>query len=236
MANTALTQTDPEIDWLTEATRISQLATAHYTIGRPDILHDTYRIHKVLKAVADGNYKQTAALIAGIAKQTLYNIEADAKQGHIPAIAFLDAMEKAEAQAEGEMVNCVRGAAKAGPQFWAAGMTYLERRQPDRWGKRQDDSAVPKVVVQIGVSQGDVQVSLSPSPQLRSIESETLQIQAINPSESDKAGYVNHAKSLIPGAIDAPQRSEGEGERKPRGPARRGKRRGTLARAKASQS
>jgi hypothetical protein len=50
------------------------------------------------------------------------------------------------------------------PRFWAAEMTYLERRHPDRWGRRQEEAAGPKVVVQIGIKDSDVQISLSPIP------------------------------------------------------------------------
>jgi hypothetical protein len=53
-------------------------------------------------------------------------------------------------------------AARAGrdPRFWAADMTFLERRAPDRWGRRQNDESVPRVVVQIGVKDSDVQVGI----------------------------------------------------------------------------
>jgi hypothetical protein len=73
---------------------------------------------------------------------------------------LVDALEKAQADSESDAVQDVRKAGKAGPQFWAASMTRLERRHPDRWGKRGEDGNTPKVVVQIGVSQGDVQVQV----------------------------------------------------------------------------
>jgi hypothetical protein len=55
---------------------------------------------------------------------------------------------------------------KAGelPQFWAAEMTYLERRFPEKWGRRQDSQDGPKVVVQIGVRDSDVRVQIAESP------------------------------------------------------------------------
>lgn len=212
MATTVLQTSDAsEIDWLAEAAAIRDLHDLDPTRGGlPSVLEDPQRIYKFLKSIASGNYKQTACRIAGIAPQTLYNLIDQAKAGYIPAIRLVDALEKAEAQAEGEMVDCVRNAAKSGPQYWAAGMTYLERRQPDRWGKRQDDSSAPKVIVQIGVSQGDVSVQLGPSPRSTPLEGETLQIQAINSPESDKQGYVNRAKLLTGETIDMPQGRESE--------------------------
>lgn len=135
--------------------------------GHPSTLTDPDKVSLLLASIADGNYRETACRAAGIPKQTLYNWLKLAEQGNEAAKTFSDALEKAEAQAEQEMVGCVRQAAKAGPQFWAAGMTFLERKAPDRWGKRQDDSSAPKVVVQIGIRDSDITVntSLSPVPQ-----------------------------------------------------------------------
>jgi hypothetical protein len=205
MPATVLAQTTAETDWLADAAQVAQLATDN----RPT-LQDTQRVYRFLKAIAAGNYIDVSAKIAGFAKQTIYDWREYAKAGELAAIRMMDFIEKAEAQAEGEMVDCVRNAAKSGPQYWAAGMTYLERRQPDRWGKRQDDSSAPKVIVQIGVSQGDVSVQLGPSPSTSLQESEALQIQAINSPESDKQGYVNRAKLLTGETIDMPQGRESE--------------------------
>ena len=87
-----------------------------------------------------------------------------ADRGDEAAILFRNALEKAEAAAESETVRNVRNASKL-PQFWAAGMTWLERKNPEKWGRRQDDSSTPKVIVQLGVSADRVQVAiLSPVP------------------------------------------------------------------------
>jgi hypothetical protein len=40
-------------------------------------------------------------------------------------------------------------------------MTYLERKHPDRWVRRQDDQSVPKVVVQIGVQESDIRLNVT---------------------------------------------------------------------------
>lgn len=128
--------------------------------GRPSMVSDANTVQVFLASIADGNYRETACKIAGISKQTFYNQLKRAEQGDEAAQAFVDALEKAEAYAEGEMVTAVRRAAQSGPQFWAAGMTYLERKAPDRWGRRQDDSNTPKVVVQIGIRDSDVSVNV----------------------------------------------------------------------------
>lgn len=133
--------------------------TAPGGIGRPPLESDPEVVNLILSALADGNYRETACRIAGISKQALYNILKRSERGDAAAAAFVDAMEKAEAMAEAGIVKNVRKASES-PQFWAAGMTLLERRLPDRWGKRQDDASVPRVVVQIGARDSDVTVSV----------------------------------------------------------------------------
>ena len=135
--------------------------------GLPSLVSQPEKVQILLGSLRDGNYREVACRQAGIAKQTFYNYLKRAEQGEEAAIALVDAIENAEADAEGEMVGAVRKAAKAGPQFWAAGMTYLERKAPDRWGRRQDDSSTPKVVVQIGIRDSDVTVHTSLSPDTR---------------------------------------------------------------------
>jgi transposase len=148
-----------EHDWIAEAQYIASLY--QHETGRPSDITDINRVHKVLQFVANGNYIETAVKAAGFSKQTLYNWKKAAEHGNVAAIAFVDALEKAEALAEADAVSDVNKAGKAGPQFWAASATRLERRHPDRWGKRPEVTDAPKVIVQIGVKDGDVQVQLS---------------------------------------------------------------------------
>lgn len=131
--------------------------------GTHSAITDDAKVQIFLEAVQDGCYIETAAKLAGLAKQTIYNWVKRAEQGEIAFASFVDALQKAEARAEADAIRNVRQAGKL-PQFWAAEMTYLERRHPDRWGKRQDDSNTPKVVVNIGVGQGDVRVGVALSP------------------------------------------------------------------------
>ena len=41
---------------------------------------------------------------------------------------------------------------------------YLERKHPDRWGRRQEDSGTPIVVVQFGVKDSDVTFNVLRDP------------------------------------------------------------------------
>ena len=60
---------------------------------------------------------------------------------------------------ESTAVNHVHAAGKD-PRFWAAEMTYLERKSPDRWARRAEDSTTPRVVVQIGIATEEIKVTL----------------------------------------------------------------------------
>ena len=111
-----------------------------------------------------GNYRETAATIAGITPRALRLWMQKAEEGDSRYESFAQVVRVAEAIAESTSVQHVRSAGKD-PRFWAADMTYLERRYPDRWGRRQDDASQPKVIVQIGVRDSDVTVNVSSPPE-----------------------------------------------------------------------
>lgn len=155
------------IDSLTLRVQAEQIADVYQTrpnqVGHPSTLSDPDKVQQLLAAISDGNYRETACKLAGIPKATFYNWLKLAENGNEAAQQFSDALEKAEAYAESSLVANVKKASEL-PQFWAAGMTLLERKMPDKWGRRQDDSSAPKVIVQIGIRDSDVTVStLSPS-------------------------------------------------------------------------
>jgi|ERR671915_865748 transposase len=85
----------------------------------------------------EGHYAKTAAETSGITEQTLYNwLKRGEDSERYPEHAtFLEAYRKAEATAEERAIKAIRDAF---PNDWRAAMTYLERRHPDRWAKRQN--------------------------------------------------------------------------------------------------
>ena len=132
-------------------------------VGRPSDIGDPEILKQFLEAIADGNYMETACHLVGLSKVTVHNWTKRGEAGEAPFDRFVNAVKAAEARAEAKMLANVRRASEL-PQFWAAGMTVLERRHPERWGKRQDDTNQPRVVVNIGVGQGDVKVGIALSP------------------------------------------------------------------------
>ena len=125
--------------------------------GRPTAL--TPEVSDIIyNYVANGNYPGTACMAAGLDESTIYkwrNKAALYKQWLDDNSIYTDDIEDlpdhdngliyyqffmrlktAESLAEINHVNNLKAAGAAGPQFWAASATYLERKHPDRWGKR----------------------------------------------------------------------------------------------------
>jgi hypothetical protein len=142
---------------------LAQSIASQYTpaaVGMKSRIAEPDTVQAILESVAAGNYFETAAAAAGISRQTLSEWLQRGETGEQPFKVFADALKRAEARAEAEAVHNVR---KAGldPRFWAAEMTYLERRHPDRYARRSEDSNTPRVLVQVGVQTGTVQVQLT---------------------------------------------------------------------------
>jgi len=113
---------------------------------------------RIVEYVKAGNYVYIACTAAGVHKSTYYqwlqtghalieawdvDIDELLQTGDLPeGLTYNDLLRmylarevvKAEAEAEAYAVLIVR---KHMPDQWTAAMTYLERRFPDRWRKRQ---------------------------------------------------------------------------------------------------
>src|SRR6202035_1507412 len=118
--------------------------------GRWSSLSDADTLKELLTQLAAGQRRTVACSLAGITEQTFYNWQKQAEAGHEPQVTLFRAVKRAESLAEQKIVGNVI-AASGKPQFWAAGMTYLERKYPEHWGRRSEEGSGPKVVVQIGV-------------------------------------------------------------------------------------
>lgn len=104
---------------------------------------------KICNAIRAGNYIETAAAYSGVAKSTVFdwmrrgarekervgkNTRARIRKKEVPYVEFSDAVEKALADAEVIDVDIIRRAAK---ENWQAAAWRLERKFPDRWGRRE---------------------------------------------------------------------------------------------------
>jgi len=104
------------------------------------------KIKQIVEAVRAGNFIETAAAFAGLSKQTLYNWlkegmrERDRREnGEKPDrtkdmyVKFSIDIEQAMAEAEMRDVEIIT---KAAEQQWQAAAWRLERKYPDRWGRK----------------------------------------------------------------------------------------------------
>jgi len=90
--------------------------------------------------VRKGNYAHQACYLCGIDQSTLWRWtqlgEADIEAGHDTLYSRLCiALKKARAEAQKEMVEVARNAAKANKDGYLA-ITFMERTDPENWGRR----------------------------------------------------------------------------------------------------
>jgi len=116
------------------------------------------RIGRLVDALTAGNYRDTAATLSGIAARSVRGWMEAAERGDSRYEAVAQVIRIAEALAEAASVRNVRAAGKD-PRFWAADMTYLERRYPDRWARRVEE-ARGGVTVIIGARADQVQIGV----------------------------------------------------------------------------
>lgn len=105
-------------------------------VGRPT-KYTEQRVERILQAIRDGNYMETAARLAGIAPSTLYEW-----RNEFPD--FSEAVETARAEAEERNIATIQAAA---PQQWQAAAWWLERSFPDRYGRREQHNVTGELEV-----------------------------------------------------------------------------------------
>ena len=138
-------------------TKLLPEKAATTAIGRPTLLTSELT-EQIAGLVGKGNYLITSCDIVGISKQSFLNWLERGEQESIGIyFDFMCAIKKAEAEAEARRVERIEQAGIGGmvtkritkttksgteteetysqPQ-WLADMTHLERRHPDRWGRK----------------------------------------------------------------------------------------------------
>jgi len=114
---------------------------------KPRKLKDSM-IQALSDVISQGNYYITACAICGISEPCFYGwlnqAEKDTENGLTEEdslyVRLVKTLKKAEAKAESDFLATVRSAAITKKE-WLPAMTFLERRHPDRWG-RKDRSQV----------------------------------------------------------------------------------------------
>ena len=103
-------------------------------MGRPIKLTSDLQA-RIVAFLGAGAYVETAASAAGVSKQTLYNWLKRGADGEEPFDGFLDAVERAQGEADIRDLKTIRDAATGG--VWQAAAWRLERRHPEKWGRRR---------------------------------------------------------------------------------------------------
>jgi transposase len=102
-------------------------------VGRPTKLTAQVQ-ERIVGMIEAGSYAEPAARAAGISASTFYSwMERGELEEDGIFREFRDAIKRAEAETE---VRAVKVVASAMPRSWQAAMTFLERKHPDRWGRR----------------------------------------------------------------------------------------------------
>lgn len=116
--------------------------------GRPSKLTMELQ-EEVVKHLRTGNYIETVSALVGISKNTFYdwlkrgareiqrveqNSRARIRKDEQKYVDFSDAVKKAMAHAEVRDVTLI---AKAGDKNWQASAWRLERKHPDKWGRKE---------------------------------------------------------------------------------------------------
>jgi transposase len=99
----------------------------------------THLKEQIALAIRTGNYIEVAAAFAGVSKDTLYRwLRQGQKARSGPYREFSDAVERAMAESE---IRDVAIIGKAAEESWQAAAWRLERKHPERWGRKDKVSA-----------------------------------------------------------------------------------------------
>ena len=121
--------------------------------GRPSKLTKVLE-DKIVMLITAGNYVETACAACGLTRDSYYLWLKKGARGEEPYVSFSDRVNEAMAMAEVRDVMTIEKAAMGG--VWAAAAWKLERRNPERWGRRlQIDGGLGIVEQSIELSEKD---------------------------------------------------------------------------------
>lgn len=185
--------------------------------GRPTKLTPELQ-HIIVKAVRAGNYMETAAAFAGLHKSTLYDwlkrgarekdrVSKDPRlrirKSELPFVEFSDALEKALAEAE---VRDVAIIGKAAEEQWQAAAWRLERKFPERWGRKEQIQHEGKVTVE---RNDEISQAVLQNPRLAELATEFFAELATHGLGQDDAGRTGESgESSVVEDASSPATSE----------------------------
>lgn len=105
-------------------------------------LNDASRLADFLDALTSGLYMREACALVGVSTQTVYStlrtgkIDLKAHREDTPEAQFAINVQQAMATAERDSLTRIRTASAINPAFWAADAWFLERRYPEKYGRK----------------------------------------------------------------------------------------------------
>jgi len=119
-------------------------------MGRRTKLLNKDIYNTIIKYISNGNYIKTACLAAGVSHASYCNwqqrAESPGGNGDDIYVEFFEDLKKAEAKSEADTVSRVHDAGED-KRNWPADMTRLERKNPERWGRRIELEVGPSKVL-----------------------------------------------------------------------------------------
>ena len=104
------------------------------TVGRKSKLTEEL-VLRAVELISQGNYVSTVCAHLGIGESTWYRWMEQGEQANRGRYReFWEAIKKAETEAE---IQALRGVLAAGKTNWQAYAWYLERKFPDKYGRRE---------------------------------------------------------------------------------------------------
>ena len=171
----------PSADLVSTARHIKSLVPPPaFGQGAPPLTLKDECVARILLSLKLGTYRDTAVRAAGISRTTLYNTIARAKQGDPDAVALVEALDEAEADGERWHAENIACHAK---KTWVASAWTLERKYPERYGRRDREGQSAQVTVICGgESQVSVSIQSSPPPaELSPADSQMPQVIDVQP-------------------------------------------------------
>lgn len=143
--------------------------------GRYSEIAEPAVVKTLLRAFSSGMKPDKASVAAGIHPRTLSRWMARADEEPDSAFAsFAIALKSAREQGMLRRLEQIEAHGNSDAKQWTALAWINERTDPESFALRKDESAGPKVIVQIGVKDSDVQVQISASESLSPVSHKEL--------------------------------------------------------------
>ena len=106
-------------------------------MSRPTDLTEAVQ-ETILREIREGNYVETACLVAGVTYQSYYNWMKWGREGKEPYAQFFESCARARAEEESSLVKVARAGDGKGESYGPskAALTFLERTRPRKFSPR----------------------------------------------------------------------------------------------------